>query len=189
MSDLEPARSLGTRSDSGAFSLADALEARAGELVTLWWQLGANGPTYQSDQAGDEDFACQRYLLPLARLLIGGLRERSPHRSVYLDERLRYLPPGLDLTERAEFLGKRLAVEAEAISDLVAGSVEPRATRDLLADLHQPLTTPPVGDPLRLLLVGDSLCNEIRTFLVASELTQGHGTRRPTSPARCPDRP
>ena len=156
-----------------ASTLADALEERADELVTLWWQLGACGPTCQSERAGDEDFARQRYLYPLARLLIGGLRDRGPHRTVYLDERLRYLPSGLDLAERTEFLSKRLAVEAEAISDLVAGPVEPQATCDLLADLHRPLTTPPADDPLRLLLVGDAIFNEIRAFLVASELAQG----------------
>jgi len=173
MNGLEPIRAAGTRPDSLALSLADALEDRADELVTLWWRLGASGPVCGSEKAGDEDFARQRYLRPLTRLLVGGLRERGPHRSVYLDERLRYLPPGLELAERTEFLGKRLAVEAEAISDLVAGSVEPWAARDLLADLHQPLTTPPVGDPLRLLLVGDSIFNDIRPFLMASELTQG----------------
>ena len=156
-----------------ATALADALEERADELVTLWWQLGACGPTCQSDQAGDEDFARQRYLYPLARLLIGGLRDRSPHRAVYLDERLRYLPSGLDLAERTEFLSKRLATEAEAISDLAAGSVEPQATCDLLADLHRPLTTAPAGDPLRLLFIGDAIFTEIRAFLVASELTHG----------------
>jgi FkbH-like protein len=156
-----------------ASTLADALEERADELVTLWWQLGACGPTCQAERAGDEDFARQRYLYPLARLLIGGLRDQGPHRPLYLDERLRYLPSGLDLAERTEFLSKRLAVEAEAISDLVAGPVEPQATCDLLADLHRPLTTPPTDDPLRLLLVGDAIVNEIRAFLVASELAQG----------------
>jgi FkbH-like protein len=173
MSDLDPAPSAGTRPDPMAATLADALEERAGELVTLWWQLGAGGPTCQSDQAGEEDFARQRYLHPLARLLIGGLRNRSPHRPVYLDERLRYLPSGLDLAERTEFLSKRLAVEAETISDLVAGSVEPQTTCDLLADLHRPLTTPPAGEPLRLLLIGDAIASEIRAFLVASEFAQG----------------
>jgi hypothetical protein len=173
MNDLDPARSAGTRSYPTAATLADALEERTEELVTVWWRLGACGPTGQSDQAGDEDFARQRYLYPLARLLIGGLRDRNPHRPVYLDERLRYLPSGLDLAERAEFLGKRLAVEAEAISDLVAGSIEPQAACDLLADLHRPLTIPPAGDPLRLLLIGDAIFTEIRPFLVASELAHG----------------
>lgn len=173
MNDLDLARSAGNRSHPTAAALADALEERADELVTLWWQLGSCGPTCQSDRAGDEDFSRQRYLYPLARLLIGELRDRSPHRAVYLDERLRYLPSGLDLGERTEFLGKRLAVEAETISDLVAGSIEPQATCDLLADLHRPLTTPPAGDPLRLLLIGDAIFTEIRPFLVSSELTQG----------------
>jgi FkbH-like protein len=173
MNDLDPARSASTRAYPTAATLADALEERTAELVTLWWQLGACGPTCQSDQAGDEDFARQRYLYPLARLLIGGLRDRNPHRAVYLDERLRYLPSGLDLAERAEFLGKRLAVEAEAISDLVAPPVEPQATCDLLAGLHRPLTTPPAGDPLRLLLIGDAIFTEIRPFLVAAELAHG----------------
>jgi len=172
MNDLDPARSAGTRPEPMAATLADALEERAGELVTLWWQMGACGPTCQSDQAGDEDFSRQRYLYPLARLLIGALRNRSPHRVVYLDERLRYLPPGLDLAERTEFLSKRLAVEAETISDLVSGSVEPQATCDLLAGLHRPLTAPPAGDPLRLLVIGDAIFTGIRAFLVASELAQ-----------------
>ena len=173
MNDFECTRAAGTRSDPLALSLAGALEDRADELVTLWWRLGAHGPICGSRQAGDEDFARERYLGPLARLLIGALRGLDLHRSVYLDERLRYLPPSLDLAERTEFLGKSLAAEAEAIGDLVRGPIEPWAARDLLADLHRALTTPPVGDPLRLLLVGDFIFNEIRTFLVASELTQG----------------
>ncbi|HYA51358.1 MAG TPA: hypothetical protein VEG33_09325, partial [Streptosporangiaceae bacterium] len=92
MNDLECTRAADTRSDPLALSLADALENRADELVTLWWRLGADGPVCGSGQAGEEDFARQRYLGPLARLLIGALRGLDLHRSVYLDERLRYLP-------------------------------------------------------------------------------------------------
>src|SRR5215470_4894907 len=93
MNDLECTRAASTQSDPLALALADALEDRAGELVTLWWRLGAHGPICGSRQAGDEDFARERYLGPLARLLIGALRGLDLHRSVYLDERLRYLPP------------------------------------------------------------------------------------------------
>jgi FkbH-like protein len=152
-----------------AASLASLLEDHTDDLIGLWWRLGASGPTCGSDQAGDEHFSRERYLRPLARLLIGALRGQDPHRAVYLDERLRYLPPGLDLAARADYLAQRLAAESAAVASLVGGAGQPAAAHGLLADLHEPLTSPPTGDPLRLLLVGDSIFNGTRAFLTHAE--------------------
>jgi FkbH-like protein len=160
-------------SGPAAASLASSLEERTDSLVGLWWRLGAIGPTCGSDQAGDEAFSRERYLRPLARLLIGALRDQIQHRAMYLDERLRYLPSGLDLAARADFLAPRLAVESAAVASLAGGAIPRAATRRLLADLHEPLTSSPTGDSLRLLLVGDSIFNGTRAFLTHTERAGG----------------
>ncbi|MGI8446908.1 MAG: hypothetical protein ACR2MP_06955 [Streptosporangiaceae bacterium] len=173
MSEPRPSPRGDVLPDLSAGLLAAALEERAGELAALWWQLGAHGPTCGSPQAGDEDFSRRRYLLPLARLLIGALRGGPMHQAGYLDERLRYLPSGLDAAGRAGFLARQLAIESEAVAAFAGNDVAPAITWRLLAVLHEPLTAAPLADPVRLLLIGDTLFNGTRAFLAQAERDAG----------------
>lgn len=157
------------RAGPAAALLAASLDERADELAALWWQLGADGPTCGAAQAGDEEFSRRRYLRPLARLLAGALRGGTEHQAVYLDERLRYLPPGLGADGRASLLARQLAAESGPVAALAASTMPPDVTRSLLAALHAPLTAPPSGDPLRVLLIGDSIFTGTRAFLAQAE--------------------
>ena len=161
------------RAGPAAALLAASLDERADELAALWWQLGADGPTRGAAQAGDEEFSRRRYLRPLARLLAGALRGGAEHQAVYLDERLRYLPAGLGADGQASLLVRQLAAESGPVAALAASAMPPDVTRSLLASLHAPLTAPPSGDPLRLLLIGDSIFTGTRAFLAQAERARG----------------
>ena len=82
-------------------TLADAIESNISRLIHLWLNLRENGPLGMVVEPSDQAFFQQRYLVPLARLLVGALRGSANHRAVYLDERTRYLPADLDAGGRA----------------------------------------------------------------------------------------
>jgi FkbH-like protein len=151
--------------DHPARVLGDLLDARQDELLALWDRLGEAGPTYGSPDAGEPDVAHARYLLPLARVLIGALRGSEEHKAVYLDERTRYLDAHLDAGERSAFLRTQLAAEARAIAGLLAADIDAEAVASLLGALHVSLTDPP-ATTARVLFIGDCLFVETRAFLV-----------------------
>src|SRR5579863_1358040 len=147
-------------------NLADSIEGGVSRLVDLWLSLGEDGPTGNSTEAGDEDFSRTRYLTPLARLVVGALRGSTTHRAVYIDERTRYLPPGLDGAARAALLARRLAVEIPAWAQLCASNkLTPEAVTPLLEELHSDLTRAPGKNRIQLLLLGDCVFVETRAFL------------------------
>lgn len=158
----------------GAMSaeLALALQDRVPALLDLWEALGAGGPTGGSPEAGDQEEARQRYLLPLARVLLGALKGSAEHRAVYLDERLRYVDPALDVEARAAHLRPLLATESAALVDLLQQVVEPETVVSALAGLHRPLTDPAAPEQ-RLMLIGDCLFVETRAFLVPERASAG----------------
>ena len=157
-----------------AVDLADSVEARMQGLMELWLSLGKNGPAGNSDDAGDADFCKERYLYPLGRLLIGALRGSSNHRTIYLDERTRYLPPGTEPGASAALLERRLAVETPRVAALLASEKLPAGTiAELLNDLHSVLLRIPGKKRIRLLFLGDCLFVETRAFLRQLALEKG----------------
>jgi FkbH-like protein len=146
--------------------LASALCARLDALLDTWDQLGEAGPTCGSPEAGSPDLARAKYLLPLAKVLVGGLAGSSDHSAVYLDERLRYVDPSFSERQRAAFLRSALALEIDAIAELVCDAVDANDARAALWHLHAPLVEP-ADAAARLLFIGDCLFVETRAFLTA----------------------
>ena len=153
--------------------LAAVFETNIEALVDAWWSLGSDGPTCAAPDAGDDEFSKERYLRPLARLLIGALRGSADHEAVYADERLRYLPPELDPAGRRRFVGARFEREVRALTDVARAEVPVDVAAVALQRLHTNLVKAPAGEALRVLLVGDCIFNDMRAFLshqtVASE--------------------
>lgn len=145
--------------------VAGAIAERIDAVIALWERLGEDGPTAGDPRVGEPEDARERFLRPLALLLVAGLQGSAVHRALYLDERLRYLPKGVAGAERAERFRERLAREGEAIAELLAGAVEPATVRAELAAVNAPLTQTPADEDVRVLLVGDCLFNDVRVFL------------------------
>lgn len=144
--------------------LSDALATRLPDLVETWSRLSGAGPTLGSSEAGPDNLARPRYLVPLARLLIGALQGSADHKAVYLDERVRYVDPRLSVAERAQVLGRAMADEFDAVADLVAATALDRSrVIDTLWELHSELVQVPAA-PLKLLFIGDCLFVETRAF-------------------------
>ena len=158
-----------SNADAGStHAAARELEINTESLLDLWERLGRRGPSLTALETEDVSGAVlrERYLRPLARVLIGGLRGSAPHAAVYHEERLRYLDSRLGHFERIELLGEMLGEEIEAIAALIArddGRDEVAAT---LKQFHQPLLAAPPGST-SLLLIGDCLFTEARAFLAA----------------------
>ena len=147
------------------FSLAQQLENSNDRLLETWERLGSDGPTLASPNAGTAEQARERYLRPLARVLIGALRGSRDHEAVYLDERTRYVEPSLGPEERADFLRPLLNLEFRRIADLLDATSGIDGVLNALLALHAPLLEPaqPVA---QVLFIGDCLFVEARAFLV-----------------------
>ncbi len=98
-------------------AIASRLRQREEDLLNLWVALGPTGPTFDSSNAGPPAEARQRYLVPLARALVGAVRGSDDHRAVYLDERTRYAPELADQEEQSALWGELLGAE---LPDVVA---------------------------------------------------------------------
>lgn len=145
--------------------VARALEQHVDDVVTLWEQLGAEGPAFGQTIDPDPWVARRAYYVPLARMLAAGVGGSPEHRATYIDCRLNYLPKALGGQQRADLLGRLLEAEAHAIAEILADSCRADRTLESLAELHDPLVRPPAdGDP-RLLLIGDCIFNDVRLFL------------------------
>lgn len=144
--------------------LAHELESSSGRLIEMWERLGSAGPTLASPDAGSVEQARERYLRPLARVLIGALRGSRDHEAVYLDERTRYVDASLRPAERADFLRPLLTLEFREIAKLIGEVIVADKTIDALSNLHAPLLEP--SEPVaRLLFIGDCIFVETRAFL------------------------
>lgn len=155
--------------------LADLLELRIDRLVSLWAALGPAGPGLGSDEVGPPDQARDRYFHPLARLLVGALRGSASHLAVYLDERQRYVDPGLDAPGRARVLHDSMAVELPAVAGLLEPELSHDAVLPVLEDLHDELIRSPDRLPAaRALFIGDCVFVETRALLVPTSRQQGH---------------
>jgi FkbH-like protein len=135
--------------------LAALLEDRLDRLIDLWQELGAYGPTFGS--VNPPEFARARYLHPLARVLVGGLRGAADHTAVYLDERLRF---ETEPTQRRDLF----SVEFPAVAKLLADVVEPAYAEKALWEYHAPLIEP-IEPTSRVLFIGDCLFVDTRAFL------------------------
>jgi FkbH-like protein len=149
----------------GYVRVARALEQHLDEIVALWERLGEEGPAFGQTIDPDPAAARRGYFLPLARLLAAGIGGSPEHRATYIDCRLNYLPKALSGHERAELLTRLLAAEAHAIAELLADTCPAQLTRDVLVELHEPLTRAPMATDPRLLLIGDCIFNDVRLFL------------------------
>ncbi len=117
-----------------------------------------------SSETGTAEEARQRFLRPLARLLIGGLGGSDDHATVYLDERLRYVADGLSPQDRRSLFLDHLAIEIPAIAQLVSDQFDPEIAREILTGFHAPLTDR--QEPkVKVLFIGDCLFVETRAFL------------------------
>ena len=144
-------------------AIARRLRQREEDLLDLWVALGPMGPTFDSPNAGPPAAARERYLVPLARALVGALRGSDDHRAVYLDERTRYAPELADQAAQAALWGELLGTELPAVAALCT-PLEPEGVLAVLDELHRDLVHPP--EPLaRVLFVGDCLFVETRAYL------------------------
>ena len=145
--------------------VAHALESNVEQLATLWERLGAGGPSFGQEIAPDPAEVRRKYFLPLAMMLAAGVGGSRAHRATYVDSRLNYLPKGLSGGERAELLERLLSTEEQAVAELLQAQSPPELTKATLREVHAPLTrAPAAGDP-RLLLIGDCVFNDVRSFL------------------------
>jgi hypothetical protein len=145
--------------------VALALEQHLDEVVDLWEQLGPAGPAFGQTIDPDPLAVRRGYFTPLARMLAAGIGGSPEHRATYIDSRLNYLPKALSGHERAELLARLLDQEAQAVSELLADTCPAELTREVLAELHRPLTRAPSTTDPRLLLIGDCVFNDVRLFL------------------------
>lgn len=160
----------GLSTEKESIRLARILRARVDSLVDTWENLGNVGPTMGSAAAGSSGSARQRYLGPLAYLLVGGLAGSRDSAAVYLDERLRYVDAGLSAAGRRSLLERNLAIEEAAICATMSDVIDPSITAEILADLHAPLIRDQPAK-IKLLFIGDCLFVETRAFL-APEMRQ-----------------
>jgi FkbH-like protein len=153
--------------------LSGWLDERTDRLIELWANLGADGPTFGSPLAGTPEEARDRYLRPLARMLVGALGGSSAHTAQYFDERTRYIDDlPVDADALNEYRGAALRVEAAAIGELLADRASPAAIESSLLAFHETVLDPPSARH-RVLFIGDCLFVETRAFLVP--LTRRHG--------------
>jgi FkbH-like protein len=148
-------------------ALARSAEERREEIAELWLSLGEDGPTYGDvgTQPHEITSVMDGYLKPLARLLRDVFAGSALHRSIYLDERARFIPQGLTAVERLELISDHLDTEIEALAPVLSGGKCTEAVAQALRELHAPLLAQPeAGDP-RLLLIGDCLVADVRLFL------------------------
>jgi FkbH-like protein len=155
-----------------ACCLAGALEVRTEQLVKTWEDLGEAGPTFASADAGPAEQARARYLRPLARLLIGGLRGSADHAAVYLDERLRYVDQALAGAERSRLLEDVIGAEILDLAALAQPTVAAADAAAVLRSFHAHLFDPP-EDPVKVLFIGDCLFVETRAFLLPAARALG----------------
>jgi FkbH-like protein len=145
--------------------LADVVQSGQDAIVTLWEQLGAEGPTFGQQIDVDEEAVRRGYLRPLCLMLERALGGSAVHLASYREARVAYLPKALDGEQRAQMFAERLVGESARIGELFADRVPPARMRAVLDAVHAPLMAPPeAGDP-RVLFVGDCLFTEVRCFL------------------------
>ena len=142
------------------------LRSDIARLIDLWLNLRENGPLGMVVEPSDQPFYQQRYLVPLARLLLGALRGSTNHRAVYLDERTRYLPADLDAGGRASLLEHRLDIErTEFAARFSTGQLSLEMVAHEFDILHSGRKRRPNNNRTKLLLVGDCVFVETRAFL------------------------
>lgn len=146
--------------------LSRALSERLDQLIALWERMDSDGPTFGSTARGSDRDCRERYLRPLGRVLVGGLAGSSEHRAVYLDERTRYLPPGLDREQRADLFSTRLPGEVARIAGLVSDRVDADEACRSLMRLHEDLVSMEPA-AAKVLFIGDCLFVETRALLSA----------------------
>ncbi|MQW78019.1 HAD-IIIC family phosphatase [Nocardioides sp. dk4132] len=157
-----------TESRDVSARLAALLAERIEDVIDLWEELGEAGPTFGSPVAGRAEERRERYLRPLARVLVGALSGSADHAAIYLDERRRYASAELDASGCAAEFGRRLPGELGRLAGLVADRLPVDLALEPLEQLHRGLTEH--RDPsARVLFIGDCLFVETRALLVARE--------------------
>jgi FkbH-like protein len=145
--------------------VAQALAQHLDEVIALWERLGPEGPAFGQTIDPDPTAARRGYFMPLALMLAAGIGGSQKHRATYIDSRLNYLPKGLSGHDRAELLTRLLDREAQKIAEILADTCPLELTRNVLEELHKPLTRAPTATDPRLLLIGDCVFNDVRLFL------------------------
>lgn len=145
--------------------VARALHSNVEQIASLWERLGPDGPSFGKEIAPDPMEVRRKYFLPLAMMLADGVGGSRAHRATYIDSRLNYLPKGLSGDERAELLERLLSAEERTVAGLLEADAPAELTRATLRRVHEPLTRPPAAGDARLLLIGDCVFNDVRSFL------------------------
>jgi FkbH-like protein len=149
--------------------LATWLEARRAPVLEAWHRSQFDSDRLSRYQVvnsyeNDRDAAFRHFLRPLYDLLVEHIRTgEARYRDVYLDERLRYAPHQAKPAVRAAFFTEVIAADEAALRSECPVELE-TPLRAVLAQVHASLVVAP-KQPVRLLVLGDCLMNEIRVFL------------------------
>lgn len=107
------------------------------------------------------------FVWPLLKLLMAYLATgQSRYKALYLDERLRFAPHRSAPTIRAQFFAQLVVGDQDALLDILKNDPSAAAKlRNELTKLHKELCEIQPELPVRILLLGDCLLNEVRVFL------------------------
>jgi len=148
--------------------VAAAVAGNPRAMIDVWLALHDSGAAPLGEADDTREIVIERYLVPLARLLVGAFRASPAHKAVYLDERTRYFPAALDAVARRRRLAEIFEAERDQfVAAYRTAELPPALLLREYDALHEDLHSPAGAGlkRLRLLFVGDCLFVETRAFL------------------------